>query len=131
MAAEDTVRGRLLFRRSEATPTYWPRRASIGFDLASGSRGSRTAICVPPPSQTLGGVRGEVRPGPKNTAFSTVGERVISREHYLMWRQSATGAYVRLGRFFVGAHLIWPMLPLWVSRRSDERKSLRGKSLRL
>ena len=47
-----------------------------------------------------GGVRGEVRAGPMNSAFSTVGERVISREHYLMWRQSATGAYVRAGRFF-------------------------------
>jgi hypothetical protein len=47
-----------------------------------------------------GGVRGEVRQGPGESMFSDVGERLISREHYLMWRPSATGAYVRLGRFF-------------------------------
>jgi hypothetical protein len=56
-----------------------------------------------------GGVRGEVRPasgytdtgaGQINTDFSTVADRFISREHYLMWRPSATGPYARLGRFY-------------------------------
>ena len=32
--------------------------------------------------------------------LSTVGDRFISREHYLMWRPSATGPYARLGRFY-------------------------------
>jgi hypothetical protein len=45
-----------------------------------------------------GGFRGTTRPGAQ-TAFSHV-EAVISREHYLMWKPSATGAYVRLGRFY-------------------------------
>ncbi len=27
-------------------------------------------------------------------------DRFISREHYLMWRPSATGPYARLGRFY-------------------------------
>ena len=56
-----------------------------------------------------GGVRGEVRPasgfsdtgiGQINTDFGTAANRFISREHYLMWRPSATGPYVRLGRFY-------------------------------
>jgi hypothetical protein len=56
-----------------------------------------------------GGVRGEVRPssgfadtgiGQINYDLSTVGSRFISREHYLMYRPSATGPYVRLGRFY-------------------------------
>jgi hypothetical protein len=56
-----------------------------------------------------GGVRGEVRPasgfsetgvGQINYDLSTVANRFISREHYLMWRPSATGPYVRLGRFY-------------------------------
>jgi hypothetical protein len=56
-----------------------------------------------------GGVRGEVRPqsgfsdtgiGEINHDFGTVANRFISREHYFMWRPSATGPYARLGRFF-------------------------------
>ena len=56
-----------------------------------------------------GGVRGEVRPasgfsntgaGQINTDLGTVADRFISREHYLMWRPSATGPYARLGRFY-------------------------------
>jgi hypothetical protein len=44
------------------------------------------------------GVRGEVRPD--GSQLGDLGERFISREHYVMWRPSATGAYVRLGRYF-------------------------------
>ena len=56
-----------------------------------------------------GGVRGEVRPesgfantgaGQINYDLGTVGNRFISREHYLMWRPSATGPYARVGRFY-------------------------------
>ena len=56
-----------------------------------------------------GGVRGETRPssgfsdtgvGKINTDFGTVADRFISREHYFMWRPSATGPYARVGRFF-------------------------------
>jgi len=32
--------------------------------------------------------------------LTSVTDRFISREHYLMWRQSATGFYLRAGRFF-------------------------------
>ena len=55
------------------------------------------------------GVRGETRPasgfsetgvGQINTDFGTVIDRFISREHYFMWRPSATGPYVRAGRFY-------------------------------
>ncbi len=38
--------------------------------------------------------------GQINVDFGTVGDRFISREHYLMWRPSATGPYARLGRFY-------------------------------
>jgi len=57
-----------------------------------------------------GGVRGETRPaqggysdtgiGKINTDFGTVANRFITREHYLMWRPSATGPYARVGRFY-------------------------------
>lgn len=52
-----------------------------------------------------GGVRGETRPasdssttggGSVNTEFN----QFMSREHYVMWRPSATGPYARVGRFF-------------------------------
>jgi len=47
------------------------------------------------------GARGVVRPpDPSLAGRSTdVVDRLISREHYLMWRPSATGAYLRAGRF--------------------------------
>jgi hypothetical protein len=49
-----------------------------------------------------GGVRGETRPADDSLAapFTTAGNRFISREHFLMWRPSATGPYARLGRFY-------------------------------
>lgn len=45
-----------------------------------------------------GGARGTTRP--QNTGLAANIESVISREHYVMWKPSATGAYVRAGRFF-------------------------------
>jgi hypothetical protein len=49
-----------------------------------------------------GGVRGVVRPeDPSASArVSTSFNRLVTREHYLMWRPSATGPYARVGRFF-------------------------------
>jgi len=49
-----------------------------------------------------GGVRGETRPEDDSISgrFSGIGDRFISREHYLMWRPSATGPYARAGRFY-------------------------------
>src|SRR4051812_46517345 len=44
------------------------------------------------------GARGEARP--EDGLFGGLGNRFMSREHYLMWRPSATGPYVRVGRFF-------------------------------
>jgi hypothetical protein len=52
----------------------------------------------------IAGDRGIVRPDDPSLAgrasFSSFADRLMSREHYLMWRPSATGAYVRAGRFF-------------------------------
>jgi hypothetical protein len=47
------------------------------------------------------GARGVVRPVDPSLAgrSSDVMSRMMSREHYLMWRPSATGPYVRIGRF--------------------------------
>ena len=50
-----------------------------------------------------GGARGEARPVDDSVSghlFSDLGNRFISREHYLMWRPSATGPYARVGRFY-------------------------------
>jgi hypothetical protein len=44
------------------------------------------------------GVRGIVRP--EGSRLSGIGDQLMSREHYLMWRPSATGPYARVGRFF-------------------------------
>jgi hypothetical protein len=47
-----------------------------------------------------GGVRGDVgRDESIGDRFSSVTDRFISREHYLMWSQGATGFYLRAGRF--------------------------------
>jgi hypothetical protein len=48
------------------------------------------------------GARGIVRPQDGSTAalFTTALDRFMSREHYIMWRPSATGPYARAGRFF-------------------------------
>jgi len=45
-----------------------------------------------------GGLRGTTRPGQNSHAAQF--ESLMSREHYLMWKPSATGAYVRAGRFY-------------------------------
>jgi hypothetical protein len=49
-----------------------------------------------------GGARGEVRPADPSIGgrIQTIPDRFISREHYFMWRPSATGPYVRVGRFY-------------------------------
>jgi hypothetical protein len=50
----------------------------------------------------IAGDRGIVRPEDTTISgrTSSAVDRFMSREHYLMWRPSATGAYVRAGRFF-------------------------------
>jgi hypothetical protein len=49
-----------------------------------------------------GGARGEVRPQDDSWSgrAATTLDRFISREHYLMWRPSATGPYARIGRYY-------------------------------
>jgi len=48
------------------------------------------------------GVRGIVRPddGSIGGRIGAAANDVMSREHYVMWRPSATGPYFRVGRFF-------------------------------
>jgi hypothetical protein len=48
-----------------------------------------------------GGIRGDVGYDETTSGrFNSVTERLISNDHYLMWRPSATGPYVRAGKFF-------------------------------
>jgi hypothetical protein len=48
-----------------------------------------------------GGVRGDVgRDQTFNNRIDSAADRLISNEHYLMWRPSATGPYARVGKFF-------------------------------
>jgi hypothetical protein len=58
-----------------------------------------------------GGVRGAVRPDE-----DTVLSRLISREHYLMWRPKSIGPYVRAGRFFAPYGLRLAEHPMYVRR---------------
>jgi hypothetical protein len=48
------------------------------------------------------GVRGIVRPddGSIGGRIGAAANDIMSREHYIMWRPSATGPYLRVGRFF-------------------------------
>jgi hypothetical protein len=55
-----------------------------------------------------------VRPG-TTTALGHV-QSTISREHYLMWKPSATGAFVRLGRFYAPYGLRLAEHPYYVRR---------------
>jgi hypothetical protein len=50
----------------------------------------------------IGGARGIVRQDDSSPIgyLGTTLNRFMSREHYLMWRPSATGPYARVGRFF-------------------------------
>jgi hypothetical protein len=57
--------------------------AGVSLNIIAGDRG-----IVRPTSDTIGG------------RTSSALDRFMSREHYLMWRPSATGGYVRVGRFF-------------------------------
>jgi len=49
-----------------------------------------------------GGIRGIERPsdGSIGGRIGAAADDLMSREHYLMWRPSATGPYARVGRFF-------------------------------
>ena len=48
-----------------------------------------------------GGIRGDVgRDQTFNNRIDSITGRLISNEHYLMWRPSATGPYARIGKFF-------------------------------
>jgi len=49
-----------------------------------------------------GGIRGVERPsdGSIGGRLGAAADDLMSREHYLMWRPSATGPYARVGRFF-------------------------------
>jgi hypothetical protein len=49
-----------------------------------------------------GGIRGDTRPADSSPSgrISTIGDRLESSEHYLMWKQGGTGPYARIGRFF-------------------------------
>jgi hypothetical protein len=57
-----------------------------------------------------GGVTGAVRPE------ADVVDRLISREHYLMWRPKSVGPYVRAGRFFAPYGLRLAEHPVYVRR---------------
>jgi hypothetical protein len=64
------------------------------------------------------GDRGIVRPVDPSLAGRTddVPERIISREHYFMYRPSATGFYARVGRFFAPYGLRFVEHIFWVRR---------------
>jgi hypothetical protein len=57
------------------------------------------------------GFRGATRP-----VDNSLASRLISREHYLMWREGATGFYARAGRFFAPYGLRLPEHTAYVRR---------------
>lgn len=65
-----------------------------------------------------GGIRGDTRPADSSVSgrFSTVGDRLISNEHYLMWKSGGTGPYLRAGRFFAPYGLRFVEHIYWVQR---------------
>jgi hypothetical protein len=72
--------------------SFFPMQADLYLRFAFGK-----AISL----YVTGGARGEARPAEDIAGqFGTLADRFISREHYLMWRPSATGPYARVGRFY-------------------------------
>lgn len=67
-----------------------------------------------------GGVRGQVRPNsdtvPEQNYQPISASRLISREHYLMWRAGSTGFYARAGRFYVPFGLRFAEHVLYIRR---------------
>lgn len=64
------------------------------------------------------GARGVVRPDDDSVGsrFSTIPDRLVSREHYLMWRPSASGPYVRAGKFQVPYGIRFVEHVYWIRR---------------
>lgn len=88
---------------------YFPMQADI---YARAAIGEAFSVNV-----TLGD-RGVVRPHDPSIAgrFSDVADRFVSREHYLMWRPSASGPYVRAGKFMVPYGIKFVEHPYWIRR---------------
>jgi hypothetical protein len=68
----------------------FPMQAELYGRVALGSSGLSLYVA--------GGFRGTTRP--RNNDLSAHFESLMSREHYVMWKPSATGAYARAGRFY-------------------------------
>jgi hypothetical protein len=64
------------------------------------------------------GVRGVTRPndGSFGGRVAAAGDDFISREHYVMWRPSATGPYARAGRFFAPYGIRFVEHPYFIRR---------------
>jgi len=64
------------------------------------------------------GDRGVVRPddGTISGRFKDIPARLLSKEHYLMWRPSASGPYVRVGKFFAPYGIRFVEHTYWVRR---------------
>ena len=82
------------------------RRAAPSRRRSPSSRCRPTATRASPSairsrSISQGGIRGDVgRDQTFSNRIDSVTDRLISNEHYLMWRPSATGPYARIGKFF-------------------------------
>jgi hypothetical protein len=67
-----------------------------------------------------GGIRGQARkdlgPYGDDNAIPANGSTVESREHYIMWRPSAQGPYLRAGRFFAPYGLRMAEHPTYIRR---------------
>jgi hypothetical protein len=64
------------------------------------------------------GDRGVVRPADSSILgrAGDIPERIVSPNHYVMWRPSATGPYVRVGRFYTPYGLRFVEHIFWVQR---------------
>jgi len=94
--------------------TEWavfPMQADLAVRVAPGAGLSVVAI---------GGFRGQIRdvdaPVPVDNFQPVDVNRLISRQHYLMWQPQATGPYVRAGRFYAPFGLRMPEHILYVNR---------------
>jgi hypothetical protein len=65
-----------------------------------------------------GGLAGQARPDadPTGARLSSISDLFISREHYLMWRPSATGPYARIGKFYAPYGIRFVEHIFWVRR---------------
>jgi hypothetical protein len=86
--------------RHEAGDSFGPTQAIFPMQADAYARLSYDSVSFSITAGYRGSARLDRGPLGADAALPAGGSRIISREHYAMWRAGALGPYVRVGRFF-------------------------------